>query len=85
MSGLQFWLPVLNQINSNGIFQKSFSAHCIPEVPRDLEIEQIPLLKQKFNDEGLEYENLSYRDQSRKDNKEEKRNNRNSNKENGYE
>lgn len=76
-------LSVILKVNRNGRISAEF-------LPGDAAIEQylksnIPLLKQKFNDEGLEYENLSYRDQSRKDNKEEKRNNRNSNKENGYE
>lgn len=76
-------LSVILKVNRNGRISAEF-------LPGDAAVEQylksnIPLLKQKFNDEGLEYENLSYRDQSRKDNKEEKRNNRNSNKENGYE
>ena len=76
-------LSVILKVNRNGKISAEF-------LPGDAAVEQylksnIPLLKQKFNDEGLEYENLSYRDQSRKDNKEEKRNNRNSNKENGYE
>ena len=74
-------LSVILKVNRAGKISAEF-------LPGDAAIEQylksnIPLLKQKFNDEGLEYENLSYRDQSRKD-KEEKRNNRN-NKENGYE
>lgn len=76
-------LSVILKVNRNGRISAEF-------LPGDAAVEQylksnIPLLKQKFNDEGLEYENLSYRDQSRKDNKEEKRNNRNNNKENGYE
>lgn len=76
-------LSVILKVNRNGRISAEF-------LPGDAAVEQylksnIPLLKQKFNDEGLEYENLSYRDQSRKDNKEEKRNNRNSNKENSYE
>ena len=76
-------LSVILKVNRNGRISAEF-------LPGDAAVEQylksnIPLLKQKLNDEGLEYENLSYRDQSRKDNKEEKRNNRNSNKENGYE
>lgn len=76
-------LSVILKVNRNGRISAEF-------LPGDAAVEQylksnIPLLKQKFNDERLEYENLSYRDQSRKDNKEEKRNNRNSNKENGYE
>ncbi len=76
-------LSVILKVNRNGRISAEF-------LPGDAAVEQylksnIPLLKQKFNDEGLEYENLSYRDPSRKDNKEEKRNNRNSNKENGYE
>ena len=76
-------LSVILKVNRNGRISAEF-------LPGDAAVEQylksnIPLLKQKFNDEGLEYENLSYRDQSKKDNKEEKRNNRNSNKENGYE
>ena len=76
-------LSVILKVNRNGRISAEF-------LPGDAAVEQylksnIPLLKQKFNDEGLEYENLSYRDQSRKDNKEEKRNNRNSNKESGYE
>lgn len=74
-------LSVILKVNRAGKISAEF-------LPGDAAVEQylksnIPLLKQKFNDEGLEYENLSYRDQSRKD-KEEKRNNRN-NKENGYE
>lgn len=74
-------LSVILKVNHAGKISAEF-------LPGDAAVEQylksnIPLLKQKFNDEGLEYENLSYRDQSRKD-KEEKRNNRN-NKENGYE
>ncbi len=74
-------LSVILKVNRDGKISAEF-------LPGDAAVEQylksnIPLLKQKFNDEGLEYENLSYRDQSRKD-KEEKRNNRN-NKENGYE
>lgn len=74
-------LSVILKVNREGKISAEF-------LPGDAAVEQylksnIPLLKQKFNDEGLEYENLSYRDQSRKD-KEEKRNNKN-NKENGYE
>lgn len=74
-------LSVILKVNRDGKISAEF-------LPGDSAVEQylksnIPLLKQKFNDEGLEYENLSYRNQSRKD-KEEKRNNRN-NKENGYE
>lgn len=75
-------LSVILKVNRDGKISAEF-------LPGDAAVEQylksnIPLLKQKFNDEGLEYENLSYRDQSRKD-KEEKRNRNNSNKENGYE
>lgn len=75
-------LSVILKVNRDGKISAEF-------LPGDAAVEQylksnIPLLKQKFSDEGLEYENLSYRDQARKD-KEEKRNNRNNNKENGYE
>ena len=75
-------LSVILKVNRDGKISAEF-------LPGDAAVEQylksnIPLLKQKFSDEGLEYENLSYRDQAKKD-KEEKRNNRNNNKENGYE
>ncbi len=78
-------LSVVLRVNKNGVISAEF-------LPGDAAVEQylksnIPLLKQKFTDEGLEYENLSYRQQ--KEDAEEgrnKKNNRNgNNKENGYE
>ncbi len=61
-------------------------------IPGDKAVEQylkqnLPMLKQKFQDEGLEYDNLSYREDRKKEHQEERRNNRNNsnNKENGYE
>ena len=68
-------LSVILKVNRDGRISAEF-------LPGDAAVEQylksnIPLLKQKFNDEGLEYENLSYRDQSKKDKEEKQRNNRN--------
>ena len=78
-------LSVVLRVNKNGVISAEF-------LPGDAAVEQylksnIPLLKQKFTDEGLEYENLSYR-QQKEDAQEgrNKKNNRNgNNKENGYE
>lgn len=78
-------ISVILRVNKHGKISAEF-------LPGDAAVEQylktnIPLLKQKFQDEGLEYENLSYRQQ--KNSEEEsnrRRNNRNNNnKENGYE
>ena len=76
-------ISVVLRVSKNGQISAEF-------LPGDEAVEQylrtnIPLLKQKFSDEGLEYNNLSYR-QSKKENSEEKqRNNRGNKKENGYE
>ncbi|MBQ3310526.1 flagellar hook-length control protein FliK [bacterium] len=78
-------MAVVLRVNKNGQISAEF-------IPGDAVVEQylksnIPLLKQRFNDEGLEYENLSYRQQ--KENPENERNKRNTreenNKENAYE
>ncbi len=75
-------LSVILKVNKDGQISAEF-------LPGDKAVEQylkanIPLLKQQFDDEGLSYENLSYR-QHKKENEEEKRNNRGNKKENGYE
>ncbi len=75
-------LSVILKVNKDGQISAEF-------LPGDKAVEQylkanIPLLKQQFDDEGLSYENLSYR-QHKKENEEEKRNNRDNKKENGYE
>ena len=60
-------------------------------IPGDKVVEQylkqnLPILKQKFEEDGLEYDKLSYREDRKKDQQqEERRNNRRNNKENGYE
>ncbi|MGN1125290.1 MAG: hypothetical protein ACI4SM_03790 [Candidatus Gastranaerophilaceae bacterium] len=75
-------LSVILKVNKDGQISAEF-------LPGDKAVEQylktnMPLLKQRFNEEGLEYENLSYK-QSKKEKEEEKRNSRGNNKENGYE
>ena len=75
-------LSVILKVNKDGQISAEF-------LPGDKAVEQylkanIPLLKQQFDDEGLSYENLSYR-QHKKENEEEKRNNRGNKEENGYE
>ena len=77
-------LSVILRVNKDGKISAEF-------LPGDKAVEQylkanIPLLQQQFKDEGLEYENLSYR-QSKKDDedKQKQNNNRNNKKENGYE
>lgn len=75
-------LSVILKVNKDGQVSAEF-------LPGDKAVEQylktnMPLLKQRFNEEGLEYENLSYK-QSKKEKEEEKRNSRGNNKENGYE
>ena len=76
-------ISVVLRVNKDGHISAEF-------LPGDEAVEQylkanIPLLKQKFTDEGLEYDNLSYR-QHKKDNEEEKqRQQRGNKKENGYE
>ena len=77
-------ISVVLKVNKNGQISAEF-------LPGDEAVEQylrtnIPLLKQKFSDEGLEYDSLSYR-QSKKENNEDKQrnNNRGHKKENGYE
>ena len=76
-------ISVVLRVNKDGQISAEF-------LPGDEAVEQylkanIPLLKQKFTDEGLEYDNLSYR-QHKKDNEEEKqRQQRGNKKENGYE
>ena len=73
-------ISVVLRVNKDGHISAEF-------LPGDEAVEQylksnIPLLKQKFSDEGLEYDNLSYR-QHKKEDKE--RQNRGNKKENGYE
>ena len=76
-------ISVVLRVNKDGQISAEF-------IPGDEAVEQylkanIPLLKQKFSDEGLEYDNLSYR-QHKKDNEEEQqRQQRGNKKENGYE
>ena len=75
-------ISVILRVNKDGQIAAEF-------IPGDEAVEQylkanIPLLKQKFTDEGLEYDNLSYR-QNKKQNEEKERQNRGNKKENGYE
>lgn len=75
-------ISVVLRVNKDGQISAEF-------IPGDEAVEQylkanIPLLKQKFSDEGLEYDNLSYR-QHKKDNEEKERQNKGNKKENGYE
>jgi len=75
-------ISVVLRVNKSGQISAEF-------IPGDEAVEQylkanIPLLKQKFSDEGLEYDSLSYR-QNRKENNEEKQRQRGNKKENGYE
>lgn len=73
------------------VLKVSKSGHISADfIPGDEAVEQylkanIPLLKQKFNDEGLEYDNLSYRQNKKDQNEEKGRQNRGNQKENGYE
>ena len=75
-------ISVILRVSKNGQISAEF-------LPGDEAVEQylkanIPLLKQKFSEEGLEYDNLSYR-QNRKDNEDRNRQSRGNKKENGYE
>lgn len=76
-------LSVILRVNKDGKISAEF-------LPGDKAVEQylkanIPLLQQQFKDEGLEYENLSYRQSKKGDEDKQKQNNRNNKKENGYE
>ena len=76
-------ISVILRVNKNGQISAEF-------LPGDEAVEQylkanIPLLKQKFNDEGLEYDNLSYRQNKKENNEEREKHNRGNKKENGYE
>lgn len=76
-------LSVILRVNKDGKISAEF-------LPGDKAVEQylkanIPLLQQQFKDEGLEYENLSYRQSKKDDEDKQKQNNRNNKKENGYE
>ena len=76
-------LSVILRVNKDGKISAEF-------LPGDKVVEQylkanIPLLQQQFKDEGLEYENLSYRQSKKDDEDKQKQNNRNNKKENGYE
>lgn len=76
-------LSVILKVNKDGRISAEF-------LPGDKAVEQylktnLPLLQQQFKDEGLEYENLSYRQNKKGDEDKQKQNNRNNKKENGYE
>lgn len=76
-------LSVILKVNKDGVISAEF-------LPGDKAVEQylkanLPLLQQQFKDEGLEYENLSYRQSKKDDDDKQKQNNRNNKKENGYE
>lgn len=76
-------LSVILKVNKDGRISAEF-------LPGDKAVEQylkanLPLLQQQFKDEGLEYENLSYRQSKKDDDDKQKQNNRNNKKENGYE
>ncbi len=77
-------ISVVLKVNKNGHISAEF-------LPGDEAVEQylrtnIPLLKQKFSDEGLEYDSLSYRQNKKESNEDRQRNNNRGNKkENGYE
>ena len=75
-------ISVVLKVNRDGQISAEF-------IPGDEAVEQylkanIPLLKQKFTDEGLEYDSLSYR-QHKKEQNEKERQSRGNKKENGYE
>ncbi len=76
-------LSVILKVNKDGKISAEF-------LPGDKAVEQylkanLPLLQQQFKDEGLEYENLSYRQSKKDEDDKQKQNNRNNKKENGYE
>lgn len=76
-------LSVILKVNKDGVISAEF-------LPGDKAVEQylkanLPLLQQQFKDEGLKYENLSYRQSKKDDDDKQKQNNRNNKKENGYE
>ena len=76
-------ISVVLRVNKDGQISAEF-------IPGDEAVEQylkanIPLLKQKFTDEGLEYDNLSYRQNKKEQNEEKERQSRGNKKENGYE
>ncbi len=76
-------LSVILKVNKDGKISAEF-------LPGDKAVEQylkanIPLLKQQFDDEGLSYENLSYRQHKKEQEEEKRNNNRDNKKENGYE
>lgn len=76
-------LSVILKVNKDGRISAEF-------LPGDKAVEQylkanLPLLQQQFKDEGLEYENLSYRQSKKDEDDKQKQNNRNNKKENGYE
>lgn len=76
-------LSVILKVNKDGKISAEF-------LPGDKAVEQylkanLPLLQQQFKDEGLEYENLSYRQHKKDDEDKQKQNNKDNKKENGYE
>ena len=76
-------ISIILRVNKNGAISAEF-------LPGDEAVEQylkanIPLLKQKFSDEGLEYDSLSYRQNKKESNEEREKHNRGNKKENGYE
>lgn len=76
-------LSVILKVNKDGRISAEF-------LPGDKAVEQylkanLPLLQQQFKNEGLEYENLSYRQSKKDEDDKQKQNNRNNKKENGYE
>lgn len=76
-------ISVILRVNKNGTVSAEF-------LPGDEAVEQylkanIPLLKQKFSDEGLEYDSLSYRQNKKESSEEREKHNRGNKKENGYE
>ena len=76
-------VSVILRVGKNGQISADF-------IPGDEAVEQylkanIPLLKQKFADEGIEYDSLSYRQNKKESNEEREKHNRGNKKENGYE
>ena len=76
-------LSVILRVNKNGQISAEF-------LPGDKAVEQylkanLPLLQQQFKNEGLEYENLSYRQSKKDDEDKQKQQHRENKKENGYE
>ena len=76
-------ITLILRVNKNGQISAEF-------LPGDKAVEQylkanLPLLQQQFKNEGLEYENLSYRQSKKDDEDKQKQQHRENKKENGYE